>query len=132
MEVTGKIKKIGDIQTVGSQGFQKRELVIVTNEQYPQFLLIEFVQDKCSLLDHFRVDESVRVNINLQGREWRNPQGEIRYFNSIRGWKIDSLEGSDGASFQSAPSERGRGGGSFEKTSRPSPAEQQDDDDLPF
>ena len=46
MEVIGKIKLIGETQTFGSNGFRKRELVVTTDEQYPQMLMIEFIQDK--------------------------------------------------------------------------------------
>ena len=52
MEVTGKIKMIGETQTFGSNGFRKREVVVNTEEQYPQSIMIEFVQDKCDCLAH--------------------------------------------------------------------------------
>jgi hypothetical protein len=87
MEVTGKIKVIGKTINV-TETFSKRELVVTTDEQYPQHILIEFNKDKCSLLDKFKVGEVVTVGINLGGREWVNPQGETKYFNSVRGWKI--------------------------------------------
>lgn len=92
MEVTGKIKVIGETQTFGNNGFRKRELVIVTDEQYPQTLMIEFVQDKVDLLNKYNVGETTKVSINLRGREWVSPQGETKYFNSIQGWRIEGLE----------------------------------------
>ena len=92
MEVQGKIKLIGETQTFGSNGFRKREVVITTEEQYPQFLMIEFVQDKTDLLDNYQVGQQVKISINLRGREWINPQGETKYFNSIQGWRIESLQ----------------------------------------
>jgi len=92
MEVTGKIKKIDETKTFGSSGFRKRELVITTDEQYPQMLMIEFVQDKCDLLDNFNVGEDIKVSINLRGREWINPEGEAKYFNSIQGWRIEKAQ----------------------------------------
>jgi len=88
MEVKGKIKLIGITQTFGEKGFKKRELVIVTDEQYPQPILIEFVQNKCELLDKFSEGQNVTVGINLRGREWVSPDGDIKYFNSLNGWKI--------------------------------------------
>jgi len=87
MEVTGKIKVIGNTQNI-TDTFSKRELVVSTDEQYPQHILIEFNKDKCSLLDKFKVGEVVTVGINLGGREWVNPQGETKYFNSLEVWKI--------------------------------------------
>ena len=46
MEVQGKIKLIGETKTFGNNGFRKREMVVTTEEQYPQHIMVEFVQDK--------------------------------------------------------------------------------------
>ena len=100
-EVKGSIKKIGTTETVGASGFRKRELVVTTDEQYPQFLSIEFVQDKCDILDGYQVGQNVNVSINLRGREWINPEGQAKYFNQIQGWRIEKLE--DGVKEPLAP-----------------------------
>lgn len=92
MEVTGTIKKIDETKTFGANGFRKREMVVTTNEQYPQHLLVEFVQDKCELLNTYQVGQEVKIQINLRGREWINPEGEAVYFNSIQGWRIEALQ----------------------------------------
>lgn len=94
MEVIGKIKWIDETKSYGTNGFRKREVVITTEEQYPQQILIEFIQDKCDLLNSFQIGQNVKIGINLRGREWVNPQGETKYFNSIQGWRIDNVEGS--------------------------------------
>ena len=91
MEVIGKIKLVGEAKNVGSGSFLKRDLVVTTDEQYPQFISIDFVQDKCDLLNSFKVGENVKVSINLRGREWADPQGVIKYFNSVQGWRIERL-----------------------------------------
>ncbi len=91
MEVQGKLKVIRDAQTFGT--FTKREMVVTTNDQYPQDLLIEMTQDKCSLLDKYKIGDNIEVGVNLRGREWINPKGEAVYFNTIQGWKISKLEG---------------------------------------
>jgi len=91
MEVQGKIKLIGETQTFGANGFRKREVVITTAEQYPQSIMVEFVQDKTDLLNNFGVGQDVKISINIRGREWTNPQGEVKYFNSIQGWRIENL-----------------------------------------
>ncbi|MEN2399584.1 DUF3127 domain-containing protein [Flavobacterium sp. MC2016-06] len=90
MEVIGKVKVVNPEQQV-SASFKKRELVVTTDEQYPQHILIEFTQDKCDLLSSYKQGEPVKVSINLRGREWVNPQGETRYFNSIQGWRIERV-----------------------------------------
>lgn len=91
MEIAGKIKVLSETQTFGGNGFRKREVVITTEEQYPQMLMVEFIQDKCDLLNSFSVGEDVKININLRGREWINPEGVAKYFNSIQGWRIEKL-----------------------------------------
>ena len=110
MEVTGKIKKIDETKTFGNNGFRKREMVLTTDEQYPQMLLIEFVQDKCDLLNQFKTGDDVKISINLRGREWVNPEGQAKYFNSIQGWRVEKLQAGmdagvppmDAASFEPA------------------------------
>ena len=92
MNIKGNIKLIGETKAFGSNGFRKRELVITTQEDYPQSILIEFTQDKCDLLNSYEVGQSVDVSINLRGRSWENPQGETKYFNSIQGWRIVKAE----------------------------------------
>ncbi|MEK9604231.1 MAG: DUF3127 domain-containing protein [Flavobacteriaceae bacterium] len=90
MEVSGKIKWLDETKTYGNNGFRKREVVVTTEEQYPQHILVEFIQDKCDLLNAFQMGQNVKIGINLRGREWVNPQGETKYFNSIQGWRIEA------------------------------------------
>ncbi|MEK9560168.1 MAG: DUF3127 domain-containing protein, partial [Flavobacteriaceae bacterium] len=92
MELQGSIKLIGETKTYGANGFRKREIVVTTEEQYPQDLLVEFIQDKCDLLSQFSLGQKVTVGINLKGREWTSPQGEVKYFNSIQGWRIEAQQ----------------------------------------
>lgn len=91
MQILGNIKKILNVQTFAS-GFKKRELIITTEEQYPQNILIEFIQDKCYLLNDLKIGDKVKISITLKGREWTNPEGNIKYFNSIQGWKIEKIQ----------------------------------------
>ena len=92
MEVQGKVKVIGETQTFGNNGFRKREIVVTTEEQYPQHIMVEFIQDKTDLLNNYQVVQLVKISINLRGREWVNTQGETKYFNSIQGWRIEALQ----------------------------------------
>ena len=92
MEIQGRIKQIFPSQMIGQNGFEKRDLVIVTEEQYPQTIIIQFTQQRCDLLDSLQVGQNVKVYINIRGREWTNPQGETKYFNTIEGWKIEVIQ----------------------------------------
>lgn len=92
MEIQGRVKQIFPSQTMGQNGFEKRDLVIVTEENYPQTIIIQFTQQRCDLLDSLQVGQVVKVYINIKGREWTNPQGEIKYFNTIEAWKIEVIQ----------------------------------------
>jgi hypothetical protein len=59
MEVTGKIKMIDQTKLEVS----KRDVVVTTDEQYPQHISVQFVQDKCDLLNSFQVGEAVKMII---------------------------------------------------------------------
>ena len=101
MEILGKVKVVGAEQQV-SPTFKKRELVVTTDEQYPQHILVEFIQDKTDLISNLSVGENVKVSINIAGREWLSPQGETKYFNSIKGWRVEKLQ-SETSSAQPMP-----------------------------
>ena len=92
MNISGKIKLIGETKEYGSNGFRKRELVVTTQEQYPQNILVEFIQDKCEILNSYQVGEIVKIDINIRGREWTNKDNQLKYFNSIQGWRIEKIE----------------------------------------
>tara|TARA_B100000963_G_scaffold46429_1_gene34762 strand:- start:24265 stop:24633 length:369 start_codon:yes stop_codon:yes gene_type:complete len=92
MNISGIIKLINETKEYGSNGFRKRELVLTTQEQYPQSIMVEFIQDRCELLDTFNVGDFVKIDINLRGREWVNKDGETKYFNSIQGWRIEKTQ----------------------------------------
>ena len=87
-EVKGELIVKSQIEEVGTNGFKKRHAVIKTDGQYPQTILIEFIKDKCILLDNVNIGDQVIINYNLNGRKWTNPQGEDKYFNSVQAWKL--------------------------------------------
>ncbi len=125
MEVTGRVKVVDQTKEVGSGGFRKRDIVVTTDEQYPQHISVQFVQDKCELLDTYKEGDNVKIDINLRGREWTNPQGEVVYFNTIQGWRISKLQAETPAT----------GAPPIPAATTFAPAEnfkEEDHDDLPF
>ena len=88
-ELIGKIKVIGEIETYGT--FTKKGWVITTDEQYPQDVQLECHQDKTSLLDTYKVGDNVKASINIRGKEWINPEGVAKYFNTLVAWRIEKV-----------------------------------------
>ncbi|MFT4566462.1 MAG: hypothetical protein ACI9FN_001418 [Saprospiraceae bacterium] len=92
MHLEGVIQLINPTQSIGSRGFQKRELVLKTTEKgRDQEILIEFQQAYVDLLDAYKVEDKVRVGIDIKGRKWEQTGQADRYFNTILGWKIEPI-----------------------------------------
>ena len=90
MEAGGKLYAIFDTKQI-TERFRKRELVVelAGNERYPQYVLFQLTGDRCEQLDEFRIGDEVRLDFSLRGREWKSPQGEVKYFNSLDVWTIE-------------------------------------------
>lgn len=85
MEIKGTIKSIGQIINHSFE-FSTRELVVTTQEQYPQDIPIKFVKDKCSVLDQYKQGDLVEVGVNLRGNEYNG-----KHYVSLNGWKISKV-----------------------------------------
>ena len=87
--VSGSIYSVFETKQV-TERFQKRDFVLETsdNPNYPQHILFQLTGDRCSQIDSFNVGDAVVVEFSLRGREWKSPQGDIRYFNSLDVWAI--------------------------------------------
>ena len=84
MEIKGIIHLIGEKKQV-TDNMQKQEVIIQTQEQYTQYIKVEFVNAKCDLLNGFGIGREVTVSINLRGN--LSKDGSTSY-NSIQGWKL--------------------------------------------
>jgi hypothetical protein len=64
-----------------------RDFVIkVGNETYPQFVIIQLINDNVSLLDQFQVNEMVGITYLLRGREYNG-----KYYNTVQAVRIERL-----------------------------------------
>lgn len=90
MDITAIIKRIEATRTVGEQNFKFRDLIVTTEEQYPQTLNIQFVQGKCEELDKFAPGQKVKIDINLRGKETVK-DGKTLVFNTVQGWRIQNV-----------------------------------------
>lgn len=90
-KISGTLKMKGDTVQV-SDKFSKRDLVLTdASSMYPQDILFQLAQDKCSLLDGHSAGDKIEVSFNIRGREWTSPQGEVKYFNTLEAWRIEKL-----------------------------------------
>lgn len=139
MEITGKIKKIMDLQEVNER-FKKREFVLATdlNTPYPQYILFQTIQEKCALLDNLKVNDEVKVFFNIRGREWINPEGQTKYFVTLEAWRIDKFMPVEAGSTSTSPANYNKESSektspySISSTNTPTADIQTESDDLPF
>lgn len=126
MEIKAKLLEIFSTQQI-SQSFRKREFVVefAENPQYPEFVKFELIQDKCDLLDSMKAGDMVNVSFNLKGRKWTDPQGQVKYFNSLQAWRITPEQAA-------APAAGGNSTPPPAATDEPEWLASGEDDDLPF
>lgn len=88
IDIKGTVTHIGDTQTIGGKGFQKRCFVLKTEDQYPQELEIEATKERIQQLDSMNIGDVVTAAVNLKGRRWDGPQG-TKYFVSLEVWRLN-------------------------------------------
>ena len=54
---------------------------------------MEFIQNNCSVLDSYKVGDSVNVEFDIKGREWKNPEGKFVYFVTLQAWRMQKTNG---------------------------------------
>lgn len=133
-QAEGVLHKVFD-EEQKSERFKAREFVIETEDQYPQFIKFQLVNDKCDLANGHNEGERVKVSFDLRGREWNG-----KYFTNLQAWKIESASGeSSGGGSSGSGAAAGQGAGSSSSdsgsgsTPKAPPAASLDfDDDIPF
>ncbi len=112
----GTIKEIFDTITFDS-GFSKREIVLTSNEQYPQEVKFEFIKEASSSLDVFSIGESAKISFAIRGNEYNG-----KYFVNLKGISIAKMSGTEPAVATPAPA----------VVTEPTGAGSDNEDDLPF
>ena len=88
MKITGTLKIKKDTQVV-SENFSKREFVLtVVDGAFSNDILIQLTKDKVTLINDINIGDMLEVDVNLKGKEWTSPSGEVKYFNTIEAWKV--------------------------------------------
>jgi Domain of unknown function (DUF3127) len=136
-EVQGVIHSIGDTTEYGKNGFTKREFVIQLtgegeNSNYPNYVALELVKDKCALMDGYKLGDEISAHFNLSGRLWSGNGKPEKCFTSLQAWKVDG--GGSGAAAmggydQTPPADFNQAPPADYSQSQSAPSF---DDDIPF
>lgn len=89
MTITGTLHRKEKAVSINEK-LTKREFILkhAENPTYPEFLKFELVNSNCDQLDSFDLGDELSIEFNLKGREWTNPEGQIKCFNSLQAWRI--------------------------------------------
>ena len=82
--IKGTLEAIFEVQIFQS-GFQKREFLIKTSEQFPQIIKLELTKDKCAILDAFKQGQQVSVDFNLRGSEYNG-----KHYVNLTAWRVSA------------------------------------------
>jgi hypothetical protein len=88
-EIIGKVYFKSEVELIGANQMKKQILVIETDTQYPQKLPIEFIKEKCDLLNSLQIGQQVKVSVNIRGNEYQDRNGVTRFGLSFQGWKVE-------------------------------------------
>ena len=138
--ITGRVHRITPEQTItGKSGktFTKRTIVLDvprydsrTGEKiFDNYPSVEFSGELMKRLDAFKEGDAVVVSFDINGREFKDEQtGEVKYFNSIRGYKVERY-GDVEAKAQQAPAPNTS---NQQQTAAPVQEQRNDENQLPF
>jgi hypothetical protein len=99
MTITGQVKRIHPIESVGANGFQKRKIWVETEQSsdYPQLIEVECSGKRVGVADSLKEGDFVDLEVNLNGRQWND-----KVFNTISVWKV-TVKSSQSAPVVTAP-----------------------------
>lgn len=92
LEIIGKLIEIYPTQQV-SERFKKREMVMditeeVNGNSYPNFAKLQVSQNKCEVLDGYKIGEVVKVQFNVRGTRVEK-DGKVNYYTNLDAWRIE-------------------------------------------
>ena len=92
LKQVGVIERIEEVK-VFSDKFKALKFTINTGGEYPQVVEFQASQDKADNFNQFnKVGDNVEVLFNLRGRNWTNPSGEIKTFNTLEVWRVNKVD----------------------------------------
>ena len=130
-ELTGKLVAINETQQVNDR-FKKREFVLEMHEEingntYTNYAKMQLVQNKCEIIDNFKIGDTVKVSFNIKGNKWER-DGNVNYITNLDAWRIENAQQA-GQAPTAPPSYQAQPSGNTNMNYNPSP---ESVDDLPF
>jgi hypothetical protein len=98
--------------------WKKQDFIIETAEQYPKKVCISCWNEKTQDLSKFQMNDSLKVSINIESREYNS-----KWYTDVKAWRIEKINAENGTNTAEIPASDDIAGISFSSD---------DSDDLPF
>lgn len=96
-DLTGKLHVVFPEKQI-SEKFKVREFVVeLASGMYSEYPKLQVVQERCALLDSFKVGDAVKVYFDVRGRQFTGRDGNQGYMTSLQAWRIESAGQSEAA-----------------------------------
>lgn len=112
MQIKGLVKEVSKVINI-NDSFKKRELVIETQEKYPQKIKFDFLNKSIDLLSVLSTDDEVDVHFNIRGTQYNG-----KYYVNLTGWKIEKTGSSSLDSEQNAANKTSKQSSSVKKVEK--------------
>lgn len=94
-QLTGVIYEINDT-VQKTEKFRSREFVLkvskeIGDREITDYVKFQATQDKCDVLDKYKVGSTVTAHFNIRGREWEK-DGKKSYFTNLDAWRIEGSQ----------------------------------------
>lgn len=91
MKIKETVKKVLPMTSFQSKTngdtYYQRDLILVTDEQYPKEIVLTFKGANCKLLDVINPGDTVEVTFDISSRESNG-----RYYTTLNAWKLDIIQ----------------------------------------
>lgn len=136
MEIVGRLKMIGNTESVGANALQKRSFVISVETQYPYEIAFDLLKEKTTVIDQFQVGQNIKVSFDVRSREYNG-----KWYTNASAWRVEHADAGAQASApqynaqpnyaQPAPAPAPTNAGQYGAPA-PGMTAPAEDDDLPF
>lgn len=90
LQIEGKLFRVYPTETK-SDKFQARDFAIeYMSGNYPQLIKFQLNNDKCDLVDIYKIGDTIKVSFDLRGREWNE-----KILTNLNAWRIELVTSSN-------------------------------------
>lgn len=89
-KITGTVTQITQPQAI-TEKFTRSLLWVKTDEQYPQEVEVQFVQNNADMVANTSVGKVVEITFSINGRRNTGKDNVERIFNTLTGFQLKNL-----------------------------------------